>query len=90
MARVKFKKLPKKPKANASAAVMERWLHKVQEVKNHNAQKVRDANHKKSLRERISRIGSADVMPGVGSRRTSHKRRKTVTHKRKTTRKHRR
>lgn len=40
MAKLKMKKLPKKPKANASVGTKENWLKKAAEVKKENARRV--------------------------------------------------
>ena len=54
MAKLKAKKIPKKPKARASVETMERYLKKVAEVKKEN--KKIEAKNKKAdtLRKRIS------------------------------------
>lgn len=85
MAKLKMKKLPKKPKASASVATMESWLKKVAEIKNQNAHAKRQNEHAASLRKKIASIGSADVLPS--SRSFSTTRRKKSAGKKKTARK---
>ena len=49
----KLKKYPKKPKASASLAVLERYLERRKEVDKANAKIKADANKKASLRKKI-------------------------------------
>jgi hypothetical protein len=67
MAKLKLKKLPKKPKASASVATMEAWLKKVAEIKQHNSGVKRHNDHAASLRKKIAAIGSTDVLPSQRS-----------------------
>lgn len=49
-------KYPKKPKASASVATMERYLERVKEIDRENARRKADAKKADSLRKRISGI----------------------------------
>lgn len=86
MAKLKMKKLPKKPKANASVQAMENYLKKVAEIKSYNAGAKRQNDHAVSLRKKIAAIGSADVLPSARSS-FSVKRKKKSTGKKKSARK---
>lgn len=50
---VKLKKLPKKPKTNASIATKEAYLRKVAEIKKENAKIIADKKKSKELDRRI-------------------------------------
>ncbi|MGC3979041.1 MAG: hypothetical protein QM751_12945 [Paludibacteraceae bacterium] len=58
MAKLKMKKLPKKPKASASVASKEAWLKKANEVRKENTR--RQAENKKSelLSKKIAGVKS--------------------------------
>lgn len=59
MAKSKFKKYPKKPKASASLETHKRWLEKVKDVDRYNAQIKKDAQTKAAIRKKIAGIGRA-------------------------------
>ncbi|MGV7931348.1 MAG: hypothetical protein AB2L13_20990 [Spirochaetota bacterium] len=54
--KLKLLKYPRKPKMNASLAVMERYLKRRQEVDRENARRKSDAKKRETLREKIRRI----------------------------------
>ena len=56
MRKPKARKLPKKPKASASLAVLQNYLKRVADVKKHNASRMSDYNKAKSLHEKIKRM----------------------------------
>ena len=56
MKKPKKLKNPKKPKANASVAVMENYLKRVKEVDKKNADREREYKKAQSLREKIRRM----------------------------------
>lgn len=59
MAKIRLKKYPKKPKATASVAVMERYLQRCKEIDKENAAKKKEADRKEQLRKKITKIGRA-------------------------------
>jgi hypothetical protein len=58
MAKLKMLRYPKKPKASASVATMERYLDKIRDIDKEN--RAREATNRKqeTLRNKISGIGS--------------------------------
>lgn len=58
---MKFKKLPRKPKANASIATMENYLKKVAETKKANAKIKSDKAKRESLKKKIQGIRPESV-----------------------------
>jgi len=83
MAKLKLKKLPKKPKASASVATMEAYLKKVADIKNHNAGVKRHNDHAATLRKKIAAIGSADVLPSHRASFSVKRKKKTGSPKKK-------
>jgi|GEM_PF-2195954 hypothetical protein len=86
MAKLKLKKLPKKPKANASNAVKLRYLEKVKQVCAEN--KHIESENKKSveLSKKIAGIGSASSLRSFAPKKrkkpsTTTKKKKTVKRK---------
>lgn len=81
MAKLKMRKLPRKPKASASVATKENYLKKVAEIKKENQH--RHAQNKKSehLTKVISGITHASVVPSHHSTGMHHpkKRKHTAT-----------
>lgn len=59
MTKIRLKKYPKKPKATASVAVMERYLQRCKEIDKENAAKKKEADRKEQLRKKITKIGRA-------------------------------
>ena len=55
----KLKKYPKKPKASASVATMERYLARCKEVDKENARIKKDAQKKEQLKRKIANVGRA-------------------------------
>jgi hypothetical protein len=55
----KLKNYPKRPKANASAAVMERYLQRCKDVDKQNAEIKKEAAKRENLKKQISKIGRA-------------------------------
>lgn len=53
MAKAKFKKYPKIPKASASVEVKERWLQKAKEVDKYNAEVERKKKRSEELDKKI-------------------------------------
>lgn len=53
MAKLKLKKLPKKPKASASVATKENWLKRVAEIRKLNARIRADKKKSEALDKRI-------------------------------------
>lgn len=78
MAKLKMLKLPKKPKGNASAATMERFLNKVSEVRKINAQRKSENDKIERLKKAISGVKPSDVLPGARTRSAVSKKRKVV------------
>lgn len=54
MAKLKMKKLPKKPKASASVAVKENWLRRASEVKKENDRRRRENQRSVELSHKIA------------------------------------
>lgn len=54
MAKLKMKKLPKKPKASASVAVKENWLRRALEVKKENDRRRRENQRSVELSRKIA------------------------------------
>lgn len=81
MAKLKMMKLPKKPKASASVAVKQAFLHKVAEVKRENQRRHSENMKSEALAKQISKISAASVRPGARSVHTGGKRRKKSTAK---------
>lgn len=59
MAKLKMIKLPKSPKASASAAVKERWLARAAEIKKENAKRAALNKKSEELTKRIQAVRSA-------------------------------
>ena len=53
MAKLKLKKLPKKPKASASVATKDNWLKRVAEIRKENARIRADKKKSEALDKRI-------------------------------------
>jgi hypothetical protein len=53
---MKLKKYPKKPKASASVATMERYLERCKEVDRHNNQVAAEKKKREALKKRIASI----------------------------------
>ena len=53
---MKLKKYPKKPKASASVATMQRYLERCKEVDRHNARAAAEKKQKETLKKRIQNI----------------------------------
>jgi len=85
MARLKLLKLPKKPKANASAGVLERYIAKANEIKKENIRRIRFNEKVDKLRKQVAGIGATYVTPNRYSAVSIPKKKKTTTAKRKTT-----
>ena len=56
MAKLKMIKLPKAPKANASAAVKERWLQRASQIKAENAKRAALNKKSEALTKRIQEV----------------------------------
>lgn len=56
MAKMKLKKLPKKPKASASVATKENWLKRVAEIRKENARIRADKKKSEALDKRIREV----------------------------------
>lgn len=54
MAKLKMKKMPKKPKASASVEAKENWLRKAQEVKKENERRTRENKRSAELSKKIA------------------------------------
>lgn len=54
MAKLKMKKLPKKPKASASVETKKNWLKKANEVKKENARRARENKVSEQLSKKIA------------------------------------
>ena len=82
MARLKLKKLPKKPKASASLATLQNYLAKVKEVKAYNAALEKEEAHRQRL---LKQVRTGKVVSISGTRRkksTAKKSAKKKTSKR--------
>jgi hypothetical protein len=79
MAKLKLKKLPRKPKAGASVATMETWLKKAADIKFHNACVKKQNDHAATLRKKIAAIGSADVLPSARSTFSAKRKKKAAS-----------
>jgi cell division protein FtsL len=55
----KLKSYPKRPKASASVAVMERYLQRCKDIDKQNAEIKKEASRKEALKKQISKIGRA-------------------------------
>lgn len=67
MAKLKYKKLPKKPKQSAGNATKEAYLKRVAEVRSYNQNVDRENKKAKQLSDKIRKISAADVRPGSRS-----------------------
>lgn len=56
MATKKLKKYPKKPKANASLEVLQKYLDKMKDIDKENAQTKADEKKRQDLKKKISGI----------------------------------
>lgn len=56
MAKLKMIKLPKSPKASASAAVKERWLQRAEQIKAENAKRAALNKKSEALSKRIQEV----------------------------------
>lgn len=56
MAKLKMIKLPKAPKAGASAAVKERWLQRASQIKSENARRAALNKKSEALTKRIQEV----------------------------------
>lgn len=54
MAKLKMKRMPKKPKANASVEVKENWLKRAADVKKENARRVQANKRSIELSKKIA------------------------------------
>lgn len=54
MAKLKMKRMPKKPKANASVEVKENWLKRAADVKKENARRVQANKRSTELSKKIA------------------------------------
>lgn len=54
MAKLKMKKLPKRPKATASVETKKNWLKKANEVKKENARRARENKVSEQLSKKIA------------------------------------
>ena len=52
----KLKKYPKKPKANASLSVMERYLERCKDVDKYNAELKKNEEKRKTIKKKIANI----------------------------------
>lgn len=59
MAKLKMVKLPKAPKASASAAVKERWLQRAAEIKKENAKRASLNKKSEELSKKIQAVRQA-------------------------------
>jgi len=59
MAALKLKKYGKKPKANASVAVKERYLQRTKEIDKENARRKSENKKSKDLSKKIAGVGRA-------------------------------
>lgn len=65
MAKLKFLKLPKKPKAGASIKQLDAWLQRVDVIRKENAQRKSLNDQHERLSKRVAGIGAAYIMPGA-------------------------
>lgn len=63
MAKLKYLKLPKKPKAGASVNQLSAWLQKVESIKKENQARKRLNDDQVRLSKRVAGIGSTYVIP---------------------------
>lgn len=56
MAKLKMKKYPQKPKASASAAVLERYIQRTKEIDKENAKRVTENKKLDTLKKKVSGI----------------------------------
>lgn len=54
MAKLKMKKMPKKPKASASLATKQNWLKRAAEVKKENARRISENKKSAELSKKIA------------------------------------
>lgn len=90
MARLKYLKLPKKPKSSASVAVKQRFLEKVKAIKNANNERARINAENDKLTKQIAGISGTDVAPkafAVANRFSAFNKPKRKSGAKKTTRK---
>jgi hypothetical protein len=65
MAKLKYLKLPKKPKAGASIKQLDAWLKRVDGIRKENAQRKSLNDQHERLSKRVAGIGSTYVTPGA-------------------------
>lgn len=63
MAKLKYLKLPKKPKAGASVNQLSAWLKKVEDIRKENQARKRLNDDQERLSKRVAGIGSTYVIP---------------------------
>lgn len=83
MAKLKYLKLPKKPKASASVATLRAYVDKVAAIKRTNQERAKiNAEHDR-LKKQVHSINGTHVMPGTRSSAIHHKprRKKSTTKK---------
>jgi len=61
MATLKLLKLPKKPKASASASVLERYIAKVNEIKKENIKRMALNKKTEALRKKVAGINASSI-----------------------------
>lgn len=90
MAKLKYLKLPKKPKQSASVATLRKYLDRVADIKKENQRRASVNAEQDRLKKQVAAVSGTSVMPGSRTRSVGSKPRKrkagTAT-KRKATRK---
>lgn len=61
MPKVKLKKLPKKPRANASAEVLNRYLERCKAIQKENSDRLRNEQKRKDLAEKIKTMDRSPI-----------------------------
>lgn len=59
MATLKLKSYPKKPKAKASAAVLENYIARCKAIDKENAEKRKEVQKRENLKKQVAKIGKA-------------------------------
>lgn len=90
MAKLKYLKLPKKPKQSASVATLRNYLNKVAAVKKENQRRAGVNAEQDRLKKQVAAVSGTSVMPGSRTRSAGsrpRKRKAVAGTKRKATRK---
>lgn len=75
MGKLKYIKLPKKPKASASITVKEKYLAKVKEIQSENLRRKKENDRSDTLSKQIAGINGLTVLP---SKRAAAPRKKSA------------